>query len=162
MGSLSTPMISAAGIGMSAVQSKQAASQAQIQAELSASATETKALRSELEAEAVLELGRLDQIEAVNKGRADIAAQKTDYAHSGVSVNSGSAVSVAADKAAWTEYDRQKIEYEAAAESWGLKYDAQLLRQDAHNARVSGASSGSSTAQILVESGKQLSSILFS
>ncbi|MCC8165916.1 MAG: hypothetical protein LIQ31_07155 [Planctomycetes bacterium] len=80
--------------------------------------------------------GKLLQSEAALAGRRERAGLVSDYAASGVRVDSGSAVEVVADRAAWSEYDRQKIAYEAEYESWGLRYDAALLRQEAGNAQA--------------------------
>lgn len=159
MGSLGTSMFSAASIGMSAYQSTQS-SQQRLEAELSANNLEAEARRKDQEALHAVQLGRLEQAEEVVKGRAEMAGQKASYAASGVNVNSGSAVEAVADKAAWTEYNRQKIEYKASLESWGLKYDAALLRQKAHNTRAT-ASSGGGNAQAVIGAGKQLSSLIF-
>lgn len=160
MGSLTGPMFSAASIGMNAYQSKHSATLQLMEAELNASNLEAQAQRKELEAREVIEFGKLEQAEEVRKGRAEIAGQKVDYASSGVNVHSGSALEVAADKAAWTEYKRQKIEYSANLESWGLRYDAALLRQTGSNSLSQGSSS-SGSAGIFLNAGKQLNSILF-
>lgn len=160
MGYLGSPITSAAAVGMNAAQAKNAAAMQRMQAELSADNLEAKALRSELEAEQVEKLGRLEQAEETVKGRTERAEQKVRYAASGVSVDSASAVEVGADKAAWTEYRRQKIEYGAAVESWGLKYDAQLLRQEAHNTRAAGTG-GASAGQLIVTAASQLSPLMF-
>ncbi len=98
-----------------------------------------QAARKELEADEALSKGELLQGEAVLAGRRERAGLVSDYAASGVRVDSGSAVEVVADRAAWSEYDRQKIAYEAEYESWGLRYDAALLRQEAGNAQASAA-----------------------
>ncbi|MCC8109686.1 MAG: hypothetical protein LIQ30_11725 [Planctomycetes bacterium] len=95
-----------------------------------------QAARKELEADEALARGDLLQGESVLAGRRERAGLVSDYAASGVRVDSGSAVEVVADRAAWSEYDRQKIAYEAEYESWGLRYDAALLRQEAGNAQA--------------------------
>ncbi len=148
MGALN-PVFSAASITMGAYQSRQSAEAAKFEAELAADNLEAQALRKELEADEALKIGELNMAEHLAKGRKDIAKTTVSYAASGVKVNDGSAVEVAADKAAWSEYERQKIEYEANLESWGLKYDAALLNQEANNARASGSSGGSGLQAVL-------------
>ncbi len=147
MGALTTVM-NAASITMGAAQSYQNAQYQSAAAKLNADALETQAARKELEAEEALAIGRLNQAEHIVEGRLDIASQTASFAASGVKVNEGSAVDVAADKAAWSEYGRQKIEYGAELDSWGLRYDAALLRQEASNVRA-GAGNGSGLAAAL-------------
>lgn len=159
MGTVTNNLFEAASIGMSLTQNSQASSQSRMEAELSAHNLEAQARRKELEAQDALALGRLEQAETVVEGRGGLAEQKANFAASGVMVNSGSAAEAAADKAAWTEYERQKVEYGAAMESWGLKYDAALLRQDAQTARMTGSKSGNSS-QLILNAGKQVVSML--
>lgn len=104
---------------MGVAQSYQSAQNSSAQARLNADTLETQAARNELEAEEALAIGRLNQAEQVIKGRQEIAEQRVAYAASGMKVNEGSAVEVAADQAAWSEYQRQKVGYEAGLESWG-------------------------------------------
>ena len=153
MGVLNTAL-SAASISMSSYQTYQDAEQKRREAELAAGSLEAQAARKELEADETLKIGELNQLEKIAEGRKDIARQKTDYAAAGVKVDSGSTLAVAADKAAWSEYERQKLEYESSLESWGLRYDAALLRQEAANARA-GASSGGGALQAAIAGGKQ-------
>lgn len=154
MGALTTAM-SAASITMGAYQSRQEAQLKQLQNNLAADTLEAQAARKELEAGEALKLGELNQAEHIAAGRLDIAEQRVGYAHGGVKVNEGSAVEVAADKAAWSEYGRQKIEYEAGMESWGLQYDAAILRQEAANTRATGsAGSGGGLQAALGVGGK--------
>lgn len=101
---------------------------ARAQAEADAKLLEAQAVKKEMEAEDALRIGYLDQADQVRKGRQDIAGKRVEYAASGVKVDSGSALAVAADTAAWNEYERQRVEYDAKLESWGLEYDAALLR----------------------------------
>lgn len=155
MGVLTTAM-NAASITMSAYQSKQDAQLKQLESNLAANTLEAQAARKELEAGEALKLGELNQAEHMAAGRQDIAEQKTAYAYGGVKVNEGSAVEMAADKAAWNEYGRQKIEYEAGLESWGLKYDAALLRQEAANTRAAGTAAGNSGLQTALSTGGKL------
>lgn len=89
---------------------------------------EAQARRKEADAEDALKIGYLDQADQIRKGRQDIAGKRVAYAASGVKADSGSALAVAADTAAWNEHGRQRVEYDANLESWGLKYDAALLR----------------------------------
>lgn len=145
---------------MGAAQSYQSARNGSAQARLNADALETQAARKELEAEEALAIGRLNQAEEAVKGRREIAERRVAYAASGVKVNDGSAAEVAADQAAWSEYRRQKLGYEAGLESWGLQYDAALLRQEAANVRA-GAGTGNAGLQAAVGAGKQLSSLIF-
>lgn len=161
MGTISGSMFNAASVGMSVYQSKQSAVLQRMEAELEADNLEAQARRKELEAREVVEFGKLDQADTVRRGRIDIAEQKSGYAASGVHVNAGSAVETAADKAAWTEYERQKIEYGANMESWGLRYDAAILRQKSGNS-LSKGSTGYGNADLFLNAGKQINSILFS
>ncbi len=144
MGSLNTAL-NAASVTMGLYQSREESASRSIANSLAANTLEAQAARKELEAGEALKIGELNQAEQIVKGRAGIAEQKTAYAHGGVKANKGSALEVAADKAAWSEYERQKIEYGAEMESWGLKYDAALLRSEAANTRAGGGSSYSST-----------------
>lgn len=143
-------------VAMSASQTYQDAANKRAEAELAASGLEAQASRKDLEAGEALKIGELNQAEQIVQGRLDIAESKVSYAASGVKVDSGSAAAVAADKAAWNEYERQKVEYEAELESWGLRYDAALLRQEAANTRASGTTSSTST---VVSSVKQFSGL---
>lgn len=145
MGALNS-VFSAATVTMGAYQSYEDARRKKYEAELAADGLEAQASRKELEADEVLKIGELNQMEKVLKGRGDIAGRKVAYAASGVRVDSGSPLDVVADKAAWNEYERQKLEYESSLESWGLRYDATLLRQEAANTRASGSTSGSGVA----------------
>ncbi len=148
MGMLS-PAFSVASMVTSVYQSKQAAESAKLEAELAADNLEAQALRKGLEADEALKIGELNLAEHAAASRKEIAKATVGYAASGVKVNEGSAVEAVADKAAWSEYERQKIDYQANLESWGLRYDAALLNQEAHNARASGSSSGSGLQAVL-------------
>ncbi len=151
-----TAVMGAANIGMSAYQSYAEAQSKKLEADLAADSLETQAAQKDLEADAALKLGGLEAAEQDAKGRGEIARDRVAYAASGVKVNEGSAVEVAADKAAWNEYARQKIEYEADLQSWGLRYDAAMLRREAGNARASGSTSGVAIAQSAMNSVGQL------
>lgn len=109
----------------------QADKAAREEAEADAALQEAMAAKKDREAEDAVKIGYLDQADQIRKGRQDIAGQRVRYAASGVKVDSGSALAVTADTAAWNEHERQRIEYEANLESWGLKYDAALLRSGA-------------------------------
>lgn len=130
---------------MSLYQSQQEAALRKAQAELDANTLEAQAARKDLEADEALAVGRLNVAEQQAQGRVELAEKRAEYGASGVKVNEGSAVTVLADRAAWNEYERQKLEYEAALQSWGLKYDAEMLRQQAKNTRAAGVSSTVST-----------------
>lgn len=159
MGALNN-LFGMASITMSAYQTVQNAELQRVEAELAADTLETQASRKELEAGEVLKIGELNQAEQVIQGRQDIAETKAGYAYSGVKVDSGSTLDVTADKAAWNEYERQKIQYESELESWGLQYDAALLRQEASNTRASGsASSSGSSLQAAISAGKQFTGL---
>lgn len=132
-------------VAMSTSQTYQDAANKRAEAELAASGLEAQASRKDLEAGEALKIGQINQAEQIAQGRQGIAESKVSYAASGVKVDSGSSAAVAADKAAWNEYERQKVEYEAELESWGLRYDAALLRQEAANTRASGSTSTTST-----------------
>lgn len=155
MGALSS-MFNVANIAMGTYQTYYDAQVKKAEAELAADSLEADAGRKDLEAAEALRIGELNMAEQQIKGRKEIATQTADYAASGVKVNSGSAVEVAADKAAWSEYERQKLGYEAELQSWGLNYDAALLRQKAANTRAAGVSSSSSTLSSAVSGGSQL------
>ncbi len=107
---------------------------------------ESQAARKEIDAARARQKGALAQAEQTLKARRDIAERKAAYAAAGVNVNDGSAAEVAADIAAWSEYERQKIEADAAMESWGLKYDAALLRRKAGTARAAAAATSPSSS----------------
>lgn len=126
--------------------------------ELAANALEARAGRKELEAGQAEKLGALEEMEQQIEGRQAVSAKRAEYAASGVKVDSGSALAAAADMAAWNEYERQKIEYSTKLESWGLRYDAALLRQEAGNARAgaSAASSSSSSSFSVIGVGNKL------
>ncbi|MCC8190789.1 MAG: hypothetical protein LIP77_09190 [Planctomycetes bacterium] len=148
MGMLST-MTSVAGATLGVYQSYQNAQLQKLQAQVTADSLESQAAVKELEAAEALKLGELAMLEQAVQGRAAVAGQRVNYAASGVQVYSGSALEVAADMTAWNEYERQKIEYQANLQSWGLLNEAALLRQDAANTRAAGVSS---TAQALLSS----------
>lgn len=140
------PVLNAASLTTGMFQSRGEAEMRSARTGLAASTLEAQAARKELEADEALKTGELAQTEQIVKGRAGIARQKTAFVSGGVRVNEGSALDVAADKAAWSEYERQKIEYDAEMDSWGLKYDAALLRGEAKNVRAGSGSSRSSIA----------------
>lgn len=151
--------MNAASITMGVAQSYRNDRYELAKAQLNANTLETQAARKELEAEEALAIGRLNQTEQVIKGRQEVAGQRVSYAASGVKVNEGSVVDVAANTAAWSEYHRQRLQYEAGLESWGLQYDALLLRQEAANVRA-GAGTSSSGLIAAVGAGSQFLSIL--
>ncbi len=105
------------------------------QAEADAASLEARAGQKESEAAATMALGRLAMEEHARDSRLEQAGTRVNYAASGVKVNEGTPVETIADKAAWSEYERQKIGYEASLASWGLRYDASILRSDAANTR---------------------------
>ncbi len=117
-------------------QSRLAAEEEEAAARANAELLEARAGKKDDEAEAARALGFLDQADQAGKGRKEIAGRRARYAASGVRVDTGSALEVAADAAAWSEYERQRIEYDADLESWGLRYDAALLRAEAAAARA--------------------------
>ena len=137
---------------LSAYQSYSTEKSDRAEAEANAKLIEAQASRKDREAEEAVKIGFLDQADQVRKGRREIAGQKVEYAASGVRVDSGSALEVAADKAAWSEYERQRIEYDANMESWGLKYDAALLRAEASIVRT--GQSDATKATSLISKGK--------
>lgn len=137
-----TNMLSVASIGMGVYQSYDNAKQQKLEAELAADSLEAQAARKDLEAAEALKIGELNMAEHEAASRGERASQKADYAYSGVKVDTGSTLEAAADHAAWSEYERQKIAYESELQSWGLAYDAALLRQEATNTRVTGSNSG--------------------
>jgi hypothetical protein len=151
-----TQILGAANIGMGVYQSYQQSKEDRRWAELTASNLEAQAARKELEADEALKIGELKVEEHGAKSRQDIAGKRAEYASSGVKVDSGSTVDVVADKAAWSEYERQKIEYEANLQSWGLNYDAALLRQDAGNTRAAGVNSNFNWGGTLMQAGSSL------
>lgn len=114
------------------------------QAEVEAAALEARANRKEMEASETLAAGRLAMAEQQRDSRVAIAADRAAYGAFGVKVNEGSPVDVMADKAAWSEYDRQTIEYQTKLTSWGLKYDAAALRAEAANTRQAARIAGRS------------------
>lgn len=158
MGAAIPNTLEVAGLVMGTKQNSYSAKIAAYRNELAANSLEAQAARKELEAEQAEKLGALEQMEQEIEGRRAIASKRVDYAASGVKVDSGSAAEVTADMAAWNEYDRQKIEYQTDLESWGLRYDAALLRQEAANTRAgaSSSSSVSSTSQTLIGVGSKL------
>lgn len=154
MGTVGT-ILNVANVGMNAMQGVQNAQQKQLEAKLAADSLDAQAARKDLEAEEVLKIGELNQMEKVLEGKKDIAGQRAAFGASGVKVDSGSTLDVAADKAAWNEYDRQKIEYQSNLQSWGLRYDAALLRQEAANTRAAG-SSGAGIGQAIISGSNSL------
>lgn len=150
MGAMTAGIFDVAGTTMALYQSHQQTQLKKLEARLAADSLEAQASRKELEAAEVMKMADLDLAEQAIATRLDQASRRVEYAASGVKVDSGSAVTVAADKAAWGEYARQKIEYEAGLASWGLGYDAALLKQEAANTRAAGVTSGSGV-QTLVQ-----------
>ena len=142
------------GAGMNAYQSHEQAKQEKVQAELAARELESRAVLTEQAAGAALQEGDLAMYENTLKGKAERSAQRVDYAASGVKVDSGSTAHVAADQAAWNEYERQKLEYEAKLKSWGLMGEASELRQKAANTRAAGVSPGQAATSSLFASGR--------
>lgn len=142
MGMLSAGVFNIANTTMGLYQAKYESQMKKLEANLAADSLESQAARKELEAEEALKLGELRMTEQRIRGEAGIAEQRVDYAHSGVRVDSGSALEATADLAAWNEYERQKIEYQYGLRSWGLNYDAALLRNEAANTRAAGTTSG--------------------
>lgn len=112
------------------------------QAEADAASLEARANRKEMEASETLAAGRTAMAAQQRESRLAIAAGRAAFGASGVKVNEGSPVDVMADKAAWSEYDRQSIEYQTKLASWGLKYDAAALRAEAANTRQAARTAG--------------------
>lgn len=134
-----TAILGAANIGMTAYQGSVEAQNRRREAELAANGLEARAARKDLEADEALRIGTMNVREHEIKRRINRTARRVAYASSGVKVDEGSAAAVVADQAAWDEYDRQKIAYGAELQSWGLSYDAAMLRQDAANTRAAGS-----------------------
>lgn len=155
MGAVSN-ILGVANIGMGVYQSYDASKQQKREAELAAGGLEAQAARKDLEAEEALRIGDLKMAEQSVKGRADIASQKIAYVAGGVRVDSGTTMEMAADQAAWSEYERQKIRYEADLQSWGLAYDASQLRQEAAATRAAGRNSGFNWAGAIVNAGRDV------
>ena len=65
-----------------------------------------------------------------------IGSQRVAYAAQGVDVNAGSPVDVQADTARMGAIDRERIEYNAWAEAFGLKYQAEQDRNSAAFTRM--------------------------
>lgn len=133
-----TAILGAANIGMAAYQGNVEAQNRRLEAELAADGLEARASRKDLEAEEAQRIGVMNVREHGLKSRVERAARRVAYAAAGVKLDDGSAAAVVADQAAWDEYDRQKITYGADLQSWGLAYDAAMLRQEAANARAAG------------------------
>lgn len=147
MGAFNTFM----NIGAGVYDSRQADKRQASSAGLAARDLEARADRKELEAREALRQGELDVAEHRAESRLEASRLTASYAGSGVKVNEGSAAAVRADRAAWSEYERRKLEYDAAMESWGLDYDARLLRVDAANARASAAGGGADWLKVTTD-----------
>lgn len=137
-----TPFLETAKIGMGVYQDVRSSKGQSYETEANAADLEGRAARKEMEASEALRMGELEMAEQRAKGRVERARTRAGYAASGVKVDEGSTAEVVADKAAWNEYERQKIGHEADLKSWGLNYDASLLRRDAVAARATANGSG--------------------
>ncbi|MCC8181070.1 MAG: hypothetical protein LIP23_09210 [Planctomycetes bacterium] len=115
------------GFGMNAVQSYQEAKEQNKQLELAAQELEAQAGEKRLAAQLALQQGEADMAEQGVGAAVERGALRVSYAASGVKVDTGSAVAAQADHAAWSEYDRQKIQYQAESKAWGLNLEADQL-----------------------------------
>lgn len=121
-----------------------------------ANKTETLAAYREIQAGEALKEGEAEAEAHKRATRGALGQMRANYGASGVKVNEGTPVEVMADFAAWRDYEKQRIEYEAARKSWGLNYEAGALRTDAYNLRASKSSVAGSAFGALLGSGTQL------
>lgn len=140
MGSLIGEKFNILGIANDAYSASTAASEAREKSMLSADTLEAMAGRKDIEAGLALQDGSRKMAELAVENRLALSEKRTGYAASGVKVDSGSTTETLADRAAWNEYERQKIDYDSQLDSWGMQYDAALLRVEAANTRASAAS----------------------
>ena len=136
MGSLLGLGIGAASLGMSTYSSYQEAKAANQAAEWNANIAETNAMYRDQAADDSIQRGKSSAAIQQLKTRAQISSDRTRYAASGVMVNSGTPVDVAADTAAWGEYERQLIISNSEREAWGYRTEANTLRQQASMTRA--------------------------
>lgn len=156
MGALTSITTTLVGAGLNAYQSQQQAREDRLKADLAARDMEAAAEAKDEAAAAVHKEGELSLLENTLRGRLERSSLRTGYAASGVKVDSGSAAAVVADKAAWNEYERQKLEYENDLKSWGLATEAADLRRRAASTRASGVGSGQAVSQSLLSSGRSV------
>lgn len=130
MGAVS-PVVGLVEMGMGVYQKKRASQYQKYADEAMAVNLEEDALHKEDEARTAIREGAVKIAELHNETRGGIAVKKVKYAASGVRIDRGSALDNAADQAAWGEYGKQKLAYEAEMRSWGLRRDAARLRDDA-------------------------------
>ena len=151
-----TTFLNAFNIGAGAFDSINTTRETNFQLAYEADKSETLAAFKEQEARDALEKGEI-AVEAHKRAtRGNLGTMRAGYGASGVNVNSGTPVEVMADYAAWSDYERQQIEYEAARKSWGLNYEAAALKSDAYNLRASQTSVSGSAIKSLLGAGKDL------
>ena len=141
MGALSSGFglaMGAAGVAMQSYGSYQQMEASQRAAEWNAQKYENDALNQDQLAEDALQRGKSEAAVQQLRARQGRAQARSDYASSGVDINSGSAVDVIADRAAWDEYERGQIITSSEKEAWGYTSQAHSLRQQASMTRNSG------------------------
>lgn len=136
MGSLLGLGLGAASLGMSTYSSYQETKARNQAAEWNAGIAETDALYRDQAADDAIQRGKSQAAIQQLATRGQIASDRVKYAASGVKVNTGTPVDVAADTAAWGEYERQQIVANSEREAWGYRTEANTLRQQAKMTRA--------------------------
>ena len=158
MGGLSTFM-GVAQIGMGAYSAYQNTKQQNTQLAWQAAQQERRAALSEEMAAERLRRGERDTAKHRIDTRGMLSKMRVGYAASGVKVNQGTPVDVAADLAAWREYERQGIQHEAEISAWGLKNEATELRSSAAYSLSNRTSAGWNAAGYLLSNGNQIGNL---
>lgn len=138
MGSMTTLMtgLGAASMVTSAYGSYQQTQAQNLAADWNAGIMEQQAANYDYLAADALARGESSAAVQQLQARQQRGETQAGYAASGVDVNTGSPVAVAADMARWQEYDRQQIIADSEREAWGYTTEAGTLRQQAQMTRA--------------------------
>lgn len=130
-GSLIGLGLGAFGVGMQTMNSYRQQQSANEAADWNARIAEDSARNRDLQADDAIQRGLSEASLQQLRTRKQIGDDRARYGASGVDVNSGSPVDVAADTAAWGEYERQQVIANSEREAWGYRQEASNLRQQA-------------------------------
>ena len=155
--SLATGVMGLVGMGVSAMgtatQSYAAYQQAKadnMAAQWNAQVMENNALLKDVQANQALEQGKHNVALAKMGGGLLVERQRASYAASGVKVDSGSALDVVAEQAGKNKYDQDMLQYNAELNAWGIRNEANNLRQQAAMTRATGRNPGLAAATTML------------
>lgn len=142
--------VSAMGTATQSYAAHQQAKADNLAAQWNAGVMENNALLKDIQANQALERGQHDVALAKMEGGLLLERQRASYAASGVKVDSGSALDVVAEQAGKNKYDQDMLKYNAELNAWGIRGEANNLRQQAMMTRATGRSPGLAAATTML------------